>query len=190
MSKRAVIVPVLVLGVAALLLFTIKGCWISWEGGSTEQRTDDAYVRADMTPMSTRISGTVRKVAVEDFQAVQPGQTLVELDDDDYRATLAEAEAALAGAQAELEDNQSAKRIQDARIQNAESGIVQATAAVNAAKAGVSAVQPEVDRAEIERKRQEALLASKAATHQQLEQAVADADRYSGTLASKQADLE
>ena len=190
MSKRAVIIPLITLGVAAVLLFSIRGCWTSWEGGGAEQRTDDAYVRADMTPLSTRVSGTVRKVDVNDFEAVEPGQLLVQLDDDDYRAALEEAKAGLAGAQAELEDNQAAKRIQDTKIQNAESGVVQATAAVNAAKAGVSAVQPEVDRTGIERKRQEVLLASKAATHQQLEQAVADADRYSGTLASKQADLE
>jgi membrane fusion protein, multidrug efflux system len=190
MSKRAVIIPLITLGVAAVLLFSIRGCWTSWEGGGADQRTDDAYVRADMTPLSTRVSGTVRKVDVNDFEAVEPGQLLVQLDDDDYRAVLEEAKAGLAGAQAELEDNQAAKRIQDTKIQNAESGIVQATAVVNAAKAGVSAVQPEVDRTEIERKRQEALLASKAATHQQLEQAVADAARFSGTLASRQADLE
>jgi membrane fusion protein, multidrug efflux system len=190
MSKRAVIIPLITLGVAAVLLVSIRGCWTSWEGGGAEQRTDDAYVRADMTPLSTRVSGTVRKVDVNDFEAVEPGQLLVQLDDDDYRAVLDEAKAGLAGAQAELEDNQSAKRIQDTKIQNAESGIVQATAAVNAARAGVSAVQPEVDRTEIERKRQEALLASKAATHQQLEQTVADAARFSGTLAGRQADLE
>lgn len=190
MSKRAVIIPLITLGVAAVLLFSIRGSWTSWEGGGAEQRTDDAYVRADMTPLSTRVSGTVRKIDVNDFEAVEPGQLLVQLDDDDYRAVLEEAKAGLAGAQAELEDNQAAKRIQDTKIQNAESGIVQATAAVNAAKAGVSAVQPEVDRTEIERKRQEALLASKAATHQQLEQTVADAARFSGTLAGRQADLE
>jgi len=40
------------------------------EGGGAEQRTDDAYVRADMTPLSTRVSGTVRKVDVEDFASV------------------------------------------------------------------------------------------------------------------------
>jgi membrane fusion protein (multidrug efflux system) len=154
MSKRAVIIPVITLGAAAALLFSINGCWTSWEGGSAEQRTDDAYVRADMTPLSTRISGTVRKVDVQDYQAVQAGQLLVQLDDDDYRAVLEEAKAALAGAQAELEDNQASKRIQDTTIQNAESGIAQATAAVNAAKAGMSAAQPDVERTESERKRQ------------------------------------
>ena len=87
--------------VATALLFTIKGCWPSWEGGRTEQRTDDAYLRADLTPLSTRISGTVRKMEVGDYQAVQPGQLLVQLEDDDYAAALAEAKAALAGAQAQ-----------------------------------------------------------------------------------------
>ncbi len=109
MSKRALIVPVVVLVVAAALLFTIKGCWTSWEGGHAEQRTDDAYLRADLTPLSTRISGTVRKMEVGDYQAVQPGQLLVQLEDQDYAAALAEAKAALAGAQAQLADNQAAK---------------------------------------------------------------------------------
>jgi membrane fusion protein, multidrug efflux system len=190
MSKRSIIVPILVLGVAAALLFAIKGSWTSWEGGKAEQRTDDAYVRADMTPMSTRISGTVQKVAVEDYQSVKPGQTLVQLDDADYRAILAEAEAALAGAQADLAQNQAAKRVQDSKVQNAETVVSQSVAAVEAAKAGVAAVQPDVTRTELERKRQEALLAAKATTHQQLEQAVADATRYAGLLSSREADLQ
>jgi len=190
MSKRAVIIPIVVLGVAALLLFTIQGCWTSWEGNSVDQRTDDAYVRADVAPLSTRISGTVRKVDVNDFEPVKPGQLLVELDDDDYRAILEESKAALEGAKAELEDNQAAKRIQEAKIQNAEAGVIQATAAVGAAKAGMDAVQPDVVRTATELKRQQALFAAKAATHQQLEQAVADADRYAGMLASRQSDLD
>ncbi len=169
MSKRAVIVPVITLGVAATILFTIRGCWTSWEGRGAEQRTDDAYVRADMTPLSTRVSGTVRKVDVEDFATVKPANCSCKLDDADYQAVLAQARAALAGAQAALEDNQSAKRIQDVKIQNAETVVVQATAAVNAAKAGIAAVQPDVERTGLERKRQESLLASKAATHQQVE---------------------
>jgi membrane fusion protein, multidrug efflux system len=190
MSMRAIVIPAITLSVAAVLLFTINGCWTSWTGGSGEQQTDDAYVRADMTPLSTRVSGTVRKIEVEDFATVKPGQLLVQLNDEDYQATLAQARAALAGAQAALEDNQAAKRIQDARIQGAETAVAQAIAAVNAAKAGIAAVQPDVERTGLERKRQESLLAAKAATHQQVEQAVADADRLSGILASHQADLE
>ena len=160
MLKRSIIVPVVVLGVAVVLLFTIKGSWTSWEGGSTEQRTDDAYVRADVTPMSTRVSGTVKKMDVGDYESVKPGQTLVELEDADYRADLAEAEAALTGAQAQFEDNQAAKRIQDAKIENAETAVAQSTAAVTAAQAGVAAVRPEVTRTGLELKRQEALFES------------------------------
>ena len=184
MSKRAVLIPVITLSVAAVLLFSISGHWTRWEGGSTEQRTDDAYVRADMTPLSTRISGMVRKINVNDFEAVSAGELLVQLDDEDYRATLEEAKAALAGAQAQLADNQAAKQIQDSQIDNAETTITQATAAVAAAKSAIDAVQPDVLRTQTERNRQESLLASKAATHQQVEQAVADAARFSGMLTS------
>ena len=189
MSKRAVIIPVVTLGVAGALLFSIAGCWTRWEGGKSEQRTDDAYLRADLTPLSTRISGTVRKIDVNDYEAVKQGQLLVQLDDDDYHANLEQAKAALAGSQAQLADNQAAKRVQDAMILSAESGIAQALASITAAEAGIAATQADVVRTEKERKRQEALIAEKAATHQQLEQAVADADRYAGTLASHQASL-
>ncbi len=190
MSKRTIIIPLAILAVAALLLFAISGHWNAWVGGSLEQKTDDAYVRADLVPLSTRISGTVRKMDVEDFQPVKAGQPLVELDDDDYRATVEEAKAALAAAQAELEDNQATKQIQEAKIQNAETGVAQAEASVTAAQAGIASVRPDVEKAALERKRQEALLASKATTHQTLEGAVADSDRYSGMLASREADLK
>jgi membrane fusion protein (multidrug efflux system) len=127
---------------------------------------------------------------VNDYEAVKSGQLLLQLDDEDYRATLEEARAAFAGAQAALANNQAVKRVQDSNIQNAETTVLQAVAAVSAAQAGVDAVQADFERAEIERKRQEALLESKAATQQQLEQAVADAGRFSGMLASRQADLK
>src|SRR5271170_638760 len=190
MSKRTIIIPLAILIVAACLFFAINGHWTSWEGGRGEQKTDDAYVRADLVPLSTRISGTVRKMDVQDFQPVKAGQPLVELYDEDFRAQVEQAKAALAGAQAELADNQAAKRIQEAKIQNAETGVAQAEASVSAAQAGIASVQPEVERAALERKRQEALIASKATTHQTLESAVADADQFSGMLVSREADLK
>src|SRR6201993_5196629 len=129
MSKKSWIIPLVVLLVAAGLLFAIAGHWTEWEGHRADQRTDDAYLRADITPLSTRISGTVRKVNVGDYQKVSAGQVLMELDDDDYRAHLDQARAALAASEASLEDNQAAKRIQDAQIRTAAAGIVQAEAA-------------------------------------------------------------
>ena len=110
MAKLGWTVPVVVLGAAAALLVTINGCWTSWEGGSAEQETNDAFVRADMAPLSTRVSGTVRKMGVSDFETVKAGQLLVELNDDDYRAILEQAKAALAVAQAAYEENQATCR--------------------------------------------------------------------------------
>jgi membrane fusion protein, multidrug efflux system len=189
LSKRALIIPLVILGVAALLFFAIKTRWSSWNDDRAAQETDDAYVRADMTPLSTRISGTVRKMEVEDFQRVKAGQVLVDIDDDEYRALVEQAKAALA-AQAALNNNQAAKRIQAAKIRTAETMVTQAEAAVGAARASIAATQPEVEQTALQRKRQEALMASKATTPQELQAAVADAEHFSGLLASKRADLE
>ena len=189
MSKKSLVIPLVVLLAAAGLLFAIAGHWTEWEGRRAAQRTDDAYLRADMTPLSTRISGTVRKVNVGDYESVKAGQTLLELDDDDYRANLDQAKAALAASEASLADNQAAKRIQDAQIMTAEAGIVQANAAIDAAKAGIAAVSPEAERAQTELNRQEALFGSKAATHQQLEQATAQEGQIRGSLDARRADL-
>jgi membrane fusion protein, multidrug efflux system len=189
MAKRAIVIPLIVLVVAALLIFVINGRWTSWLGGRAEQETDDAYLQADVTPLSTRISGTIRKMKVNDFDSVKAGQVLVEIDDDEYRAIVEEAKAGLAASQAALEDNQASKRIQEAKIQTAEAMVAEAEAAVSTARAGVASTQPDVERTAIERKRQEALLASKATTLQHYQSAVAEAEHDSGLLASRQADL-
>lgn len=189
MIKKSLIIPIIVLLVAAGLLFAIAGHWTAWEGARADQVTDDAYLRADMTPLSTRISGTVRRVNVQDYQKVTSGQVLMELDDDDYRANLDQAKAALAASEANLDDNQASKRIQDAQIKTAEAGIMQAQAAIDAAKAGIEATSPQEDRALTELRRQEALFSSKAATHQQLEAVTAQEGELRGSLEARRADL-
>ena len=189
MSKKSLIIPLIVLLAAAGLLFGIAWHWTGWQGSRPDQETDDAYLKADMTPLSTRISGTVRRVNVGDYQSVKAGQTLIELDDDDYRATLDQARAALAASEATLEDNQAAKRIQDAQIDIAKAGIVQAQAAMNAAKATIASVSPELDKAQTELHRQQALFDTKAATHQQLEAATAQEGQLDGLFEARKADL-
>jgi membrane fusion protein (multidrug efflux system) len=189
MSKKSLIIPLIVLLAAGGLLFGIAGHWTGWQGSRPDQETDDSYLKADMTPLSTRISGTIKRVAVGDYQSVKAGQTLVELEDDDYRATLNQAQAALAGSDAALKDNQAAKKIQDAQIEAANAGIVQAEAAISAAKAGIAAASPEVDRALTELHRQHALFDTNAATHQQLEAAIAQQGQVSGVLEARKADL-
>jgi membrane fusion protein (multidrug efflux system) len=189
MSKTSLIIPLIVLLAAAGLLFGIAGHWTGWQGSRPDQETDDAYLKADVTPLSTRISGTVRRVNVGDYQNVKVGQTLIELDDDDYRAILNQAQAALAGSEAALEDNQAAKKIQDAQIDASNAGVVQAQAAISAAKAGIASVSPELDRALTELHRQQALFDTKAATHQQLEAATAQEGQLSGVIEARKADL-
>ncbi|WP_433972512.1 HlyD family secretion protein [Tunturiibacter lichenicola] len=189
MSKKSLIIPLIVVLVAAGLLFSIAGHLTGWQGNRHDQVTDDAYLRADMTPLSTRISGTVRKMNVNDYQSVKAGQILIELDDDDYRATLSQAQATLAASEASLADNQAAKRIQDAQIDGAKAGILQAEAAINAAKAAIASASPELDRAMTELHRQQALFDSRAATHQQLETATAQQGQLSGVVDGRKADL-
>jgi membrane fusion protein (multidrug efflux system) len=164
--NKSLIVPIIVLLVAAGLLFVITGHWTAWESDRADQSTDDAYLRADVTPLSTRISGTVRKVNVGDYQKVAAGQALMELDDDDYRGNLDQTKAGLAASEASLEDNQAAKRIQDPQIHAAEAGILQAQAAIDAARAGVASAIAPADRALTELHRQEALFNARAATRQ------------------------
>jgi len=189
MLKRVIVVPIVVLGIAVALFLVIRSHWTSSESGAGVQKTDDAYVRADQTPLSTRISGTVRRVTVGDYQTVKAGQLLVELDDADYHAMLKEAEAALDAARAEYAGNQDAKRSADASVAAAESGIEQAQAAVAAAGAGIDATQANVAQAESEFTRQQALLNSKAATRQQFEQAQAARLSIVAGLQARQADL-
>jgi membrane fusion protein (multidrug efflux system) len=189
MSKKSWIIPLVVLVAAAGLLFGIAGHWTGWQGSRADQETDDAYLKADMTPLSTRISGTVRRVNVGDYQNVKAGQTLIELDDDDYKANLKQAQAALAGSEAALDDNQATKKVQDAQIDAANAGVIQAQAAIDAAKAGIASASPELDKALTELHRQQALFDSKAATHQQLETATAEQGQLSGLLEGRKADL-
>jgi membrane fusion protein, multidrug efflux system len=189
MSKKSLIIPLVVLLAAGGLLFGIAGHLTGWQENRPDQVTDDAYLRADMTPLSTRISGTVHKVNVNDYQSVKAGQILIELDDDDYRAALDQARAALAASEASLADNQAAKRIQDAQIDAAKAGIVQAEAVINAAKAGIASASPELVRALTELHRQQSLFDSKAATHQQLEAATAQQGQLSGLVDARKADL-
>jgi membrane fusion protein (multidrug efflux system) len=212
------IIPVLVLLLAAGIFLGITGGWNRWVGGSSAQKTDDAILRADITPMSTRVSGTVAQVAVADYQHVKTGDLLVQLKDDDFKAQVAQAEAGVAAAQAALENNAKQKELQGARITQAQAGIQSASAeiaqtgaAIEAAEADVANAQAAVDaaqakipdaqaaieaaeadaeRTQLERKRQEALVAEGSATRQKLEQVVADQERFAAILNSRKAELE
>src|SRR5215470_7569900 len=182
--------PVAVLLLAAAVIVTLTRNWNAWEGGKVEQVTDDAFVRGDLTPLSTKVAGIVRSVKVSDYQRVRGGDLLVELQDDDYQAQLAQAGAAVEAAKAAIENNRRQRELQDSRIQRALAGIDQAKAQITAAEAGIQAVQADVIRTQAERARQEALLATQSATKQKVEAAIADEQRFAAQEDSRKADLE
>ncbi|HEY8225584.1 MAG TPA: HlyD family secretion protein [Pyrinomonadaceae bacterium] len=210
------LIPVAVLLMAAVIFFGISGGWTGWVG-SGSQKTDDAILRADITPLSTRVSGTVAQVAVADYQKVKAGDLLVQLKDDDFKAQVAQAEAGVAASEATLENNAKQKELQASRITQAQAGtqaasaeIAQAGAAIEGAKAdvanskaavdaaeakipdaqaAVAAAQADAERTSLERKRQEALVELGAATKQKLEQVVADQERFAAILDSRKAEL-
>ncbi|HME07865.1 MAG TPA: HlyD family secretion protein, partial [Bryobacteraceae bacterium] len=188
---------------AAGIVVLIAGNWNTWASERAAEETDDAYLRADLTPLSTKVAGLVAVVLVSDYQAVKAGDLLVQLRDEDFRAQAQQAAAAVAYGEDALINNRRQKELQDARILQAEDGIQAAEADITAAEAGIEAARSamanaqsgidgtkaDVERTSLERRRQEALIAAESATRQKLEQVVADELRFRAQLASRAADL-
>jgi membrane fusion protein, multidrug efflux system len=131
----------------------------AWTGNATIQTTNDAYVRAEMTRLSSRVAGEVLTVAVSDFQRVKKGDLLVQIDPADYAAQVAQAEASVAGAQAALDNLGNQVELQYATIAQTEAE-------------QVSAVALEVE-AQQEQVRQQSLSQTESGTRQKFEQATA-----------------
>ena len=117
----------------------------------------------------------MRRVTVNDFQQVKEGDLLVEIEDDDYRARLEQAEADLAGAEAAVENLKSRKALQHSQIAEAQDAI--------------NATQADVDRTHKEAVCQQTLMATTVGTPQRVEQAVAEEKRFEANLAHGEAAL-
>ena len=113
----------------------------------------------NLTRLSSRVAGEVLTVAVTDFQRVKAGDLLMQIDPADYQAQVAQAEAAVAAAQAALDNLNNQVELQYATIAQAEA-------------AQVSAAATEVE-ARQEQERQQSLTQTEAGTRQRLEQATA-----------------
>ena len=118
-----------VIGVAALVLVGVAGAWYYYSGRVT---TDDAQVDGHITPIASQVYGNVSQVLVLDNQEVKAGQVLLRIDPRDYQAQVAQAEAALALAEARAE----AARVGVPLTQGTtRSAIAAATAEISAAHA-------------------------------------------------------
>jgi membrane fusion protein, multidrug efflux system len=65
-SGIPVTTAILLLAGVVVTLFITR--WDAWVGASIRQTTDDAYLRSDITPLSAKIEGYIRRVPVNDFQ--------------------------------------------------------------------------------------------------------------------------
>jgi membrane fusion protein (multidrug efflux system) len=173
--SRELLLRLAVLAAAGILVVLFTTQWNRWVGDNPRQETDDAYIHGDLTPLSAQIDGDVRHVAVNDFEEVTKGQLLVQIDDEDYKARVDEARAALRGAEAAIANIKARKAEQKAQVAAAEDAI--------------HATEADVVRTRDEERRQEALLAATFGTPQAVEQAVAAAKRFAATLARDQAAL-
>jgi len=157
LGRLAIPLFAVVVAFGFIALATLR--WDAWVGSAVIQTTNDAYVKSDLTRLSSRVSGEVLTVAVNDFQRVKAGDLLVQIDPADYEAQVAQAEAGVAAAQAALDNLNNQVELQYATI--AQSQAQQ-----------VSAQAQELE-ARQEQERQQALAQTDAGSRQKLEQAVA-----------------
>jgi membrane fusion protein, multidrug efflux system len=123
------------LGLAALGMLVAGGIawygWNWWEVGRFIETTDDAYVGGNVTTLSPHVAGFVSEILVRDNQFVKAGELLITLDDRDYKANLAHAEAVVQNQRAALANLRAKYTLQQMMIAQA-----QAQLAADQAEAG------------------------------------------------------
>jgi membrane fusion protein, multidrug efflux system len=94
--------------------------WNWWTVGRFIETTDDAYVGGNVTTLSPHVAGFVSQILVRDNQFVKAGQLLITLDDRDYKAALAHAEAVVQNQRAALANLHAKYALQQSLIAQAE----------------------------------------------------------------------
>jgi membrane fusion protein, multidrug efflux system len=157
-----------------LLLVVIIGVVVGvmwWLNARQFESTDDAFIQADATRVSSRVAGHVQTVNVNDNQFVDKGFEIARLDPRDLNAKVKEAEASLAAAQAGLDQaTQSAA--------SSQANVGQARAAEEAARTEASRAHNELQRFQ--------QLSAQAVTQQQLINYQAAATSADANLAAAQ----
>ena len=119
-------------GLALLLaVAAIPYGWRWWQVGRFFESTDDADVGGEVTALSPHVAGFVQQILVADNQFVRQGQLLVELDDRDYAAKLAHAEAVVRARTATLANLHAEYALQQAVARQAEADLASRQAAAD-----------------------------------------------------------
>jgi len=190
-SKRRGLIVVVVV----LLALVAVGLW--WRSTFTED-TDDAQVNGHLIQVSSRISGQVAKVYVDENQVVKAGDVIAELDPSDYQVAVENAEAALASAQA----NAAAANVNvpitsvnagsnltsaDANLSGSHAGVQQAQHQLEAAHERVAQAQANNIKAQADLERYKPLVEKDVISKQQFDAAVAAADAAKAALSDARA---
>jgi membrane fusion protein (multidrug efflux system) len=125
-----------------LVLALLVGGYFGFHALWPREGTDDAQVSGHVSPVATRVGGTVVAIKVQDNQAVKAGMVLVELDPRDYQLAVAKAEADLAAAEAA---SSAARSDVPVTSSSARSGEQVAIVATGNADAGLTAASREVE---------------------------------------------
>src|SRR6201993_5204582 len=166
----------LAIGLALVVVaLSVAGGWYWWTVLRYQQSTDDAYVQSDVSVISPKVEGYIKKVKVADNQQVAEGAVLFVIDDRDFKARVAQAEAAVALEEASVTTYDNRFKLQQAMID-------QAAAVVQSSEADLL-------RAQQDYKRYSALMTSDFASRQRYEQSQADARKAEAALLKSRAAL-
>jgi membrane fusion protein (multidrug efflux system) len=190
-SRRRGIIVVVVVVVALIAL----GIW--WRSTYSED-TDDAQVNGHLIQISSRITGHVAKVYVEENQLVKAGDPIVDLDPSDFQVAVENAEAALASAKANAAaagvaipiitaNTGSSLRSATADVTGARATVEQAEEQLDAAKARVAQAEANNIKAQSDLERYKPLVEKDVISKQQFDAAVAAADASKAALADARA---
>ena len=169
-ARRKWLFPLIAVVVLAVLAWGVQ----KWMYARVHESTDDAQVEGHIIPVLAKVGGYVNGVLVEDNDSVHAGDTLVRIDDAEYKVHLAQADADLAGARAAAGTNQSTGQAQAA--------VATATSQSAALEAQIAAARANEEKALSDLERMRELADKKIVSQQQLDAARAAASAATANL--------